>query len=144
MLVTPLAPALLAGAALFAVLLGAQLVLGSRAGTDLSRLRRSLRDLVYVRTSWPLVQGVQSLGYGVGAALAPPVIAQLMSAFDWQRALIWTTLPALALIAWWAWYARNTPAEHPARQRAGAGRARRHAGAADAQQSLTWSRVGSC
>jgi ACS family glucarate transporter-like MFS transporter len=56
---------------------------------------------------------VSSLGYQVGAALAPPVISQLMSAFDWQRALIWTTLPALAVIAGWAWYARNTPAEHP-------------------------------
>src|SRR2546430_7666850 len=38
----------------------------------------------------------------------------LMTAFDWRRALAWTTLPALLLIAWWAWYGRNSPAEHPA------------------------------
>jgi len=36
-----------------------------------------------------------------------------MVAFDWQRALIWTTLPALLLIAAWGWYGRNSPREHP-------------------------------
>ena len=37
-----------------------------------------------------------------------------MTAFDWRRALAWTTLPALLVIVWWAWYGRNSPAEHPA------------------------------
>jgi ACS family glucarate transporter-like MFS transporter len=63
---------------------------------------------------WSLVQGLLSLGLGLGAAVAPPAVAWLMSSFGWQRALAWTTLPALLLTAVWAWYARNTPAEHPA------------------------------
>jgi MFS transporter, ACS family, glucarate transporter len=139
MLVMPLAPALLTGAALFAVLLGAQLVLGFAQG-PIFPISAGVFETWFSPARWPLVQGVQSLGYQVGAALAPPVITQLMSAFDWQRALIWTTLPALAVIAWWAWYARNTPAEHPrvsAQELAEIG----PTSAASPQQSLTWSRV---
>ena len=53
------------------------------------------------------------MGLQLGAALAPPLIASLMLGFGWQRALFWTSLPALGLIIWWGFYARNTPAEHP-------------------------------
>jgi len=60
------------------------------------------------------VQGLQTMGLGLGAAATPPLIASLMHAAGWQRALIWTTLPALGLIALWAWYGRNTPREHAA------------------------------
>ena len=112
MLVMPLAPVLLSGAALFALLFGAQLLLGFAQG-PIFPISTGVFEAWFPPYRWPLVQGVSSLGYQVGAALAPPLISQLMSAFDWQRALIWTTLPALAVIAGWAWYARNTPAEHP-------------------------------
>ena len=111
MLVVPLAPALLGGTALFAALFGAQLLLGLAQG-PIFPITTGVFEAWFRPDRWPLVQGVSSLGYQVGAALAPPVITQLMSAFDWQRALIWTTLPALAVIAAWAWYARNTPSEH--------------------------------
>jgi sugar phosphate permease len=40
-------------------------------------------------------------------------VAYLMAAFGWQSALLWPELPVLAFIAVWAWYGRNTPAEHP-------------------------------
>jgi sugar phosphate permease len=40
------------------------------------------------------------------------VIVFLMQRFGWQRALFWTALPSLALVAGWAWYVRNTPREH--------------------------------
>jgi MFS family permease len=36
-----------------------------------------------------------------------------MSTMGWQRALLWVSLPAIALIALWAWYGRNSPREHP-------------------------------
>jgi ACS family glucarate transporter-like MFS transporter len=54
------------------------------------------------------------MALGLGAALTPPLIATLMSTMGWQRALLWVSLPALGLIALWAWYGRNTPREHPA------------------------------
>jgi ACS family glucarate transporter-like MFS transporter len=139
MLVMPLAPALLSGVALLAVLLGAQLLLGF-AQAPIFPISAGVFETWFRPDRWPLVQGVQSMGYQVGAALAPPLISQLMSALDWQRALIWTTLPALGVIAWWAWYARNTPAEHPrmsAQELAEIGPA-----SAASPQSVSWSRVG--
>ncbi len=36
-----------------------------------------------------------------------------MSVMGWQRALLWASLPAVVLIALWAWYGRNSPREHP-------------------------------
>jgi ACS family glucarate transporter-like MFS transporter len=110
---TPLAPVVLTGTALFAVLLGVQLLLGL-AQSPIFPVTAGVVEAWFKPDQWSLVQGLLSLGLGLGAAVAPPVIAWLMSSFGWQKALAWTTLPALLLTAVWAWYARNTPAEHPA------------------------------
>jgi len=110
---TPLAPVVLTGTALFAVLLGVQLLLGLAQG-PIFPVTAGVVEAWFKPDQWSLVQGLLSLGLGLGAAVAPPVVAWLMSSFGWQRALAWTTLPALLLTAVWAWYARNTPAEHPA------------------------------
>ena len=110
---TPLAPVVLTGTALFAVLLGVQLLLGL-AQSPIFPVTAGVVEAWFKPDQWSLVQGLLSLGLGLGAAVAPPVVAWLMSSFGWQRALAWTTLPALLLTAVWAWYARNTPAEHPA------------------------------
>lgn len=112
MLATPLAPVLFTGATLLIVLLAAQLVLGLAQG-PIFPVSAGVFEAWFRPVRWPLVQGVQSMGLQLGAAVAPLLIAPLMSAFGWQRALLWTTLPALAVIVWWGWYARNTPAEHP-------------------------------
>jgi MFS transporter, ACS family, glucarate transporter len=113
MLSSPLAPLLLAGDSLFAVLLPAQLVLGAAQG-PVFPVSAGVFETWFTPDKWPLVQGLQSMGLQLGAALTPPLIAWLMSTFDWQRALAWSALPALPLILAWGWYGRNTPAEHPA------------------------------
>jgi MFS transporter, ACS family, glucarate transporter len=110
---TPIAPALLTGTGLFAVLLGVQLLLGL-AQSPIFPVTAGVVEAWFKPEQWSLVQGLLSLGLGLGAAVAPPAVAWIMSSFGWQRALAWTTLPALLLTAVWAWYARNTPAEHPA------------------------------
>ena len=112
-LATPLAPLLLGGGALFAVLLALQLLFGA-SQSPIFPVTAGVVEAWFKPGQWSLVQGLLSLGLGLGAAIAPPVIAWLMSSFGWQQALAWTTLPALALTAVWGWYARNTPAEHPA------------------------------
>jgi ACS family glucarate transporter-like MFS transporter len=112
-LTTPLAPAVVTGTALFAMLLALQLLLGLAQG-PIFPVTAGVVEAWFKPAQWSLVQGLLSLGLGLGSAVAPPVIAWLMSSFGWQKALAWTTLPALALTAVWAWYARNTPAEHPA------------------------------
>ena len=109
---TPLAPLLLTGTALFAALLAAQLLLGASQG-PIFPVSAGVFEAWFPSRQWPLVQGLQSMGLGLGAALTPPLIASLMASFGWQRALAWSTLPVLALIGGWAWYGRNTPEEHP-------------------------------
>jgi len=111
-LVTPLAPLVLQGSALLGVLLAAQLLAGAAQG-PIFPVSTGVFQTWFTPDKWPLVQGLQSMGLGLGASFTPPLIAWLMTAFDWRRALVWTTLPALLLIACWAWYGRNSPAEHP-------------------------------
>ena len=111
-LATPLAPLLLSGGALFAVLLGAQLLLGAAQG-PIFPVSTGVFETWFPPARWPLVQGLQSMGLGLGNAATPFIVAWLMSAFSWQQALIWPTLPALGLILCWGLYARDTPAEHP-------------------------------
>jgi len=112
MLVAPLAPLLFAGGALFLVLAAAQLLLGAAQG-PIFPVSAGVFEAWFAAEQWPLVQGLQSMGLQLGAAVAPPLITLLMSGFGWQRAIVWTTLPVLLLIAVWAWYGRNSPAEHP-------------------------------
>jgi len=109
---TPLLPLLLSGGALFAALLATQLLLGASQG-PVFPVSAGVFETWFPARQWPLVQGLQSMGLQLGAALTAPLIASLMSVFGWQRALAWSALPVLALIGGWAWYGRNTPAEHP-------------------------------
>lgn len=112
-ILTPLAPLALSGAALLTALLGLQLLLGLAHG-PIFPVSSGVMEAWFRPEQWALVQGLQSMGLQVAAAFTPPLIASLMDAFGWQHALFWPALPALALIAVWAWYGRNTPAEHPA------------------------------
>jgi ACS family glucarate transporter-like MFS transporter len=110
---TPLAPYWLTGVSLFAVLLLVQLLLGcSQAATF--PVSAGVFEVWFPPRSWTSVQGLQTMGLSLGAALTPPLIANLMSVMGWQRALLWASLPAIGLISIWAWYGRNTPREHPA------------------------------
>jgi sugar phosphate permease len=113
MLVAPFAPLVFAGTALFVVLGAAQLLLGAAQG-PIFPVSAGVFETWFTPQRWSLVQGLQSMGLQLGAAAAPPLIGMLMSAYGWQRAILWTTLPVLGLIVLWAWYGRNTPAEHGA------------------------------
>ena len=110
---TPIAPEFLSGHALFAALFAAQLLLGCSQGA-IFPVSAGVFEAWFPPNRWSYVQGLQTMGLGLGAALTPPLIANLMDSSGWQRALLWTSLPALGLIALWAWYGRNTPREHPA------------------------------
>ncbi len=109
----PIAPWLLQGTALFGVLAAAQFTLGC-SHAPIFPVSTGVFEAWFQPRRWPLVQGLQSVGYNLGAALTPPLVAWLMSAFDWRRGFAATALPALLLLAGWAWYGRNSPAEHPA------------------------------
>ena len=108
---TALAPQLLAGSALFAVLFAMQLLLGTAQG-PIFPVTAGVFETWFEPRRWALVQGLSTAGLGFGAALAPPFIGALMITIGWQRALLWTALPALPLYLLWTWYGRNSPREH--------------------------------
>jgi sugar phosphate permease len=109
---TPLAPYRLTGAGLFVALLVLQLLLGCSQAA-IFPVSAGVFEVWFPPRRWAFVQGLQTMGLGLGAAFTPPLITHLMAAFGWQQALLWASLPAIALIAIWAWYGRNTPHEHP-------------------------------
>lgn len=116
-LAMPIAPAVLAGRALFAGLFLSQLALGLAQSPTFPVGSGVLR--AWLRPErWGLASGLQSFGLQVGAAATPPVIVLLMQRYGWQHALVLSALPALAAVLLWASYARDTPAEHPAVRRA--------------------------
>lgn len=111
-LATPLAPDIFNGRALFIALLAIQVLLGCSQGA-IFPVSAGVFEAWFPPIRWSYVQGLQTMGLGLGAALTPPLIASLMTDLGWQPALVLTSLPALVLIALWAWYGRNTPREHP-------------------------------
>ena len=109
----PLAPYVLNGTGLFVALLAVQLLLGC-SQAPIFPVSAGVFEVWFPSRQWTSVQGLQTMGLGLGAALTPPLVATLMTSMGWQRALLWVSLPALGLIALWAWYGRNSPREHPA------------------------------
>jgi ACS family glucarate transporter-like MFS transporter len=109
---TPLVPGLFTGSAMFVALLGAQIMLGCSQGA-IFPVSAGVFETWFPPLRWSFVQGLQTMGLGLGAALTPPLIASMMGTFGWQGALLWSSLPALLLVAGWGWYGRDTPHEHP-------------------------------
>ncbi len=109
---TPLAPTVLNGMALFVVLFGLQLVMGLAQGS-IFPVGSGVMETWFRPERWALIQGLQSMGLQIAAAATPPLVAYLMTTLGWQHALFWPALPAVAVIVLWAWYARNSPREHP-------------------------------
>ena len=111
-LVIPLAPLVLAGATLFLTLLLGRAMLGALQA-PIFPVTNGVFEAWFPPVQWPLVQGLASACLGVGLAMTGPLVAHLMVASNWQRALLWTSAPMLVLALLWTWYGRNTPAEHP-------------------------------
>jgi MFS transporter, ACS family, glucarate transporter len=111
-ILTPLAPLVLVGTALLVALLLLQLLLGLAQG-PIFPVSSGVMEAWFRPEKWALVQGLQSMALQIAAAMTPPLVTYLMTAFSWQYALFWPEVPVLAFIAVWVWYGRNAPAEHP-------------------------------
>jgi ACS family glucarate transporter-like MFS transporter len=109
---TPLAPQLLVGSLLLATLFSLQLLMGLAQGA-VNPVSSGVIETWFRPEQWAIAQGLLSTGTQFAAAATPPLVAYLMNSVGWQKALLWPALPAVGVIALWAWYARNTPREHP-------------------------------
>jgi ACS family glucarate transporter-like MFS transporter len=109
---TPVAPVVLNGTALFVVLFTLQLIVGLAQGSIVP-VSSGVMETWFRPERWALIQGLQSMGLQLAAAATPPLVAYLMASLGWQQALFWPALPAVAVILLWSWYARNSPREHP-------------------------------
>lgn len=109
---TPLAPRLLQGSALFLMLFALQLLMGL-AQAGIFPVGSGVMEAWFRPDKWAIIQGVQTMGMQFAAAATPPIVALLMSSVGWQKALFWPALPAIVVIVLWARYGRNTPNEHP-------------------------------
>jgi len=63
---------------------------------------------------WAFPNGMSNVGLTLGAAATGPLIAWLMEAYGWRQSFLFTAPLGFLLAAVWWWYARDTPAEHPA------------------------------
>ena len=108
----PLAPYVLQGTSLFVALFLSQLLLGV-AHAPFFPVCAGTMEAWLPANRWALAQGLHTFGCQVGASIAPLVFVLLIASLGWQPALIWASLPPLALIAIWVWYGRDSPREHP-------------------------------
>ncbi len=63
-------------------------------------------------------QGITHAGSRVGAALTPAIVVWLMASYGWRMPFFAFGAIGLLWAAVWYWYYRDTPAEHPAVNRA--------------------------
>jgi MFS transporter, ACS family, glucarate transporter len=63
--------------------------------------------------NWGTPQGVLTAGVQLGSAAAAPLTAWLVQTLGWKLALTIPGIPALILTAFWYWYGRDRPAQHP-------------------------------
>jgi ACS family glucarate transporter-like MFS transporter len=137
---TPLAPLVLSGAALLAALCALQFLLGCSQG-PIFPVSAGVFETWFPAHQWPLAQGWQTMGLGLGAAATPPVISWIMVHYGWQHAILWTSPPVLLLVALWWIYARNTPREHAGVGAEELAELGNHV-SEPPNNALTWKRVG--
>jgi sugar phosphate permease len=94
------------------VLFSLQLLVGLAQGA-INPVSSGVLEAWFRPERWAILQGMLSTGTQFAAAATPPLVAYLMNSVGWQKALLWPALPAVVVIALWAWYGRNTPAQHP-------------------------------
>ncbi|HKV74671.1 MAG TPA: MFS transporter [Gemmatimonadales bacterium] len=63
---------------------------------------------------WALPNGMSNAGLTLGSAAAGPLIVWLIGLTGWRMSFVLTAPLGLLMAAVWYWYARDTPAEHPA------------------------------
>lgn len=109
---TTSAPLIAATGVVFVTLLLARGVLGAAQSALFPVASGTIRHW-YPVGSWSSFQGLIVTGLWFGAAAASPLTAWLMQDYGWQKALVYSSVPSLLLVAVWQWLARDRPELHP-------------------------------
>jgi len=64
-------------------------------------------------SGWAFPNGLSNAGLTLGSAATGPLIAWMMEAIGWRLSFIVTAPLAFLTAAYWWWYVRDRPAEHP-------------------------------
>lgn len=107
-----LTPRLPSPAAVVVILLTAQLVLGVVQAALFPVASGAIRNWLPAR-SWGLAQGLMVTASWIGSAVTPPLIGTVVVLIGWRPSMVLVCVPALLLVLWWRYYARDCPAEHP-------------------------------
>jgi sugar phosphate permease len=70
-------------------------------------------QLWYPRRERGLVQGVTHSASRLGAAIAPPIVVLIMTAFGWRPVFYVCGVVGMLWALWWALTYRNLPEDHP-------------------------------
>ena len=63
---------------------------------------------------WGFPNGATSVGLALGQAAIGPIVTLLIVHFGWRGSFYFFAPLGLLIGAWWYWYARDRPAQHPA------------------------------
>jgi len=137
-LALPLLSMAVAGTALFASLLIAQLLLGV-ALAPVFPVFAAVVEAWFPTRQWAIANGLQTSGMVIGGALTPLVVVALTESFGWRTALVLATLPMAFLTVGWGRYGRNLPRQHA---RVTAAELAELDSRADTAPPLGWRRLG--
>lgn len=110
-LATALPTYVLTGAALLAVLIVAQAMLGLGQG-PVFPVFATVVERWFPSRQFALTNGTISSGMLLGGALTPPLLVALTAALGWRAAILCTALPAALLTLGWWRFGRDRPQQH--------------------------------
>jgi sugar phosphate permease len=97
----------------FATMIVARMLLGLGEGATFPTATRAM-------ASWTtpgkrgFAQGITHACARIGNAITPPMVVALIAALSWRGSFVVLGCVSLVWVAWWAWYFRDNPADHPA------------------------------
>ena len=109
-LLTGLVPA--TGAAL-AYLIGVQFLLGSAMAPLYPVTGGGTTCAWFPVAGWAFPTGLQNAGLTLGTAAAAPLVAWILDWLGWRQSFFVTAPLAFGLAAFWWWYVRDSPGQHP-------------------------------